>query len=88
MAATGTNAIPLGTRTDTNRYAAQRFLREERRTLMQNQDTEYEAARAIDLAHNEQQEAHETLIASADYRHPVDHALVRSARLARLSGDS
>ena len=68
-----------------NSNAAQRFLREERRTLMQNQDTEYEAARAIDLAHNEQQEAHETLIASADYRHPVDHALVRSARLARLS---
>ena len=52
---------------------------------MQHQDTEYEAARAIDLAHNVQQEAHETLIASADYRHPVDHALVRSARLARLS---
>ena len=55
---------------------------------MQNQDTEYEAARAIDLARNEQQEARETLLASADYRHPVDHALVRNARLARLSGDS
>ena len=49
------------------------------------------------VAHNEQQEARETLTASAaretltasaDYRHPVDHALVRSARLARLSGDS
>ena len=40
------------------------------------------------LVHNEQQEARETLLASADYRHPVDHALVRNARLARLSGDS
>ena len=38
--------------------------------------------------YNEQQEAREALIASVDYQHPVDHALVRSARLARLSGDS
>ena len=80
--------VHRSTRTGTNINAAQRFMREERHTLMQNQDTEYEAARAIDLARNEQQEARETLLASADYRHPVDHALVRSARLARLSGDS
>ena len=88
MVASGTNALPLGTRMDININTAQRFLREERHSLMQNQDTEYEVARAIDLAHNEQQEARETLLASADYQHPVDHALVRSARLARLSGDS
>ena len=55
---------------------------------MQNQDTEYEAARAIDRARNEQQEAEAALLASADFRHPVNHALVRSARIARLSRDS
>eukprot|EP01048_Picozoa_sp_COSAG05_P017406 COSAG05_NODE_2366_length_3171_cov_1.406576_2_plen_88_part_00 len=85
--ASGTNALPLGTRADTNINVAQRF-REERHTLMQNHDIEYEAAWSIDLAHNEQQEAREALLASADYQHPVDHALVRSACLARLSGDS
>jgi len=86
--ASGTNALPLGTRTRTNTEAAQRFRREERRTLMQNQDTEYEAARAIDQARNDQQEAEVALLASADFRHPVNHALVRSARIARLSRDS
>ena len=55
---------------------------------MQNQDTEYEAARAIDRARNDQQEAEAALLASADFRHPVNHALVRSARIARLSRDS
>ena len=59
-----------------------------RRTLMQIQDTEYEAARAIDRARNDQQEAEAALLASADFRHPVNHALVRSARIARLSRDS
>ena len=59
---------------------------------MRDQGTVYNMARAIDVAHNEQQEweraaaeACETLIAFADYHHPVDHAAVRSARLARLS---
>ena len=92
-AASSTNTVPLGTRTDiANDNATQRFLQEERHTLMRGQDTEYDTARANDLAHNERQdqeqatvEARETLEASADYHHQVDHAVVRSARLARLS---
>ena len=39
-------------------------------------------------ARNDQQEAEAALLASADFRHPVNHALVRSARIARLSRDS
>ena len=94
-AASGTNTIPLGTRTDiANSNAAQRFLQEERQTLMRAQDTEYDIARANDLAHNERQnqeqakvevDLRETLEASADYHQQVDHAVVRRARIARLS---
>ena len=92
-AASGTNTIPLGTRTDiANDNATQRFLQEERQTLMRAQDTEYDIARANDLARNERQdqeqamvEAREALEASADYHQQVDHAIVRRARIARLS---
>ena len=59
---------------------------------MRAQDTEYDIARANDLARNERQdqeqamvEAREALEASADYRQQVDHAVVRRARIARLS---
>ena len=48
---------------------------------MRGQDTEYDTARANDLAHNEHQdreqatvEAREALEASADYHHHVDLA--------------
>ena len=59
---------------------------------MRAQDVEYDTARANDLAHNERQDleqameaARETLEASADYHQQVDHAVVRRARIARLS---
>ena len=59
---------------------------------MRAQDTEYDIARANDLARNERQdqeqamvEAREALEASADYHQQVDHAVVRRARIARLS---
>ena len=59
---------------------------------MRAQNTEYDIARANDLAHNEHQnqeqarvEVRETLEASADYHQQVDHAVVRRARIARLS---
>ena len=61
---------------------------------MRAQDTAYDTARANDLAHNERQdqeqaivEARETLEATADYHQQVDHAVVRRARIARLSGE-
>ena len=59
---------------------------------MRAQDAEYGTARANDLARNERQdqeqaivEAREALEASADYHQQVDHAVVRRARVARLS---
>ena len=59
---------------------------------MRGQDAEYAAALATDLASSEQQdqvrattEAHEALVASADYQRPVDQEVVRNARMARLS---
>ena len=61
---------------------------------MRAQDTEYDIARANDLAHNERQDleqameaARETLEASADDHQHVDHAVVRRARVARLSAE-
>ena len=55
-------------------------------------DTDRSKALATDLASNEQQdqvrattEAHEALVASADYQRPVDQEVVRNARMARLS---
>ena len=59
---------------------------------MRAQDTEYDIARANDLARNERQdqeqaivEAREALETAADYHQQVDHAVVRRARVARLS---
>ena len=52
---------------------------------MRDQETEYATALARDQARNESELARVAAEASADYQHPVDHAAVRNARLARLS---
>ena len=61
---------------------------------MRAQDAECGTARVNDLAHNERQDleqameaARETLEASADDHQHVDQAIVRRARVARLSAE-